>query len=273
MTKSRGRTLVAGRAIALVVTGIVVILPVGLFVVVGFTNYEAVLRGMPRLDDLTLQHYRSLSERLPISTILFDTISLAVFAALFAAILGVPTAYAISRRRGKLSTLLYTTSLTLWLVPPVAFSLQMYFWFLKLGLYDEIGGLLILYAVINATLIILLLTPFLDSLPKRLDEIAWIDGYTGFAVLWQVHLPAIRPLLFGIVMLCFVRSWNELLFASVLTDTHVRTMSVSILSMLTGSHIVWGQIAALGTVALLPAPLGILVFWATGIMKRWAKTN
>ena len=57
MTKSRGRTLVAGRAIALVVTGIVVILPVGLFVVVGFTNYEAVLRGMPRLDDLTLQHF------------------------------------------------------------------------------------------------------------------------------------------------------------------------------------------------------------------------
>jgi multiple sugar transport system permease protein len=149
----------------------------------------------------------------------------------------------------------------------------MYFWFLKLGLYDEIGGLLILYSVINATLIILLLTPFLDSLPKRLDEIAWIDGYTGFAVLWQVHLPAIRQLLFGIVMLCFVRSWNELLFASVLTDTRVRTMSVSILSMLTGSHIVWGQIAALGTLALLPAPVGILVFWAAGIMKRWAKTN
>ena len=53
----------------------------------------------------------------------------------------------------------------------------------------------------------------------------------------------------------------------------VRTMSVSILSMLTGSHIVWGQIAALGTLALLPAPLAILVFWTTGIMKRWAKTN
>jgi multiple sugar transport system permease protein len=271
MRKSQ-RNLAARRTIVMIVTALLVLAPIFWFVVVSFTNYEAVLRGQIGLNDLTLRHYQSLSERMPLRSILMDTVALAAFAGLLAVMLGVPTAYAISRQRGKLSTYLYTTSLTLWLVPPVAFSLQLFFWFLKLGLYDQIQGLLILHTIINATLVILLWTPFMDGIPKRLDEIAWIDGYRGFAVLWRVHLPAFRQLLMAILMLCFVRSWNELIFASILTDSNVRTISVSIQSMLTGSHIDWGQIAALGTLALLPAPIIILVLGSVGVIRRWQRT-
>jgi multiple sugar transport system permease protein len=67
----------------------------------------------------------------------------------------------------------------------------------------------------------------------------------------------------GILALAFLRAWNELLFASILTDRRVSTLPVAMLGLTTGSHIEWGQIAALGTIALLPAPVAGLVLWST----------
>ncbi|MCA1565712.1 MAG: carbohydrate ABC transporter permease [Acidobacteria bacterium] len=264
----RERHLKILRAVTVAITAVIILLPVVWFILIGVINYDAVLRGSPRLADFTLEHYRKLSARVPVSGIILDTAFLALLSSIFAALLAVPSAYVISRGDGKLFNQLYTISLTVWLVPPVALSLQVYFWFIQLGLYDEFGGLLVLYSVIGTTLIILLLTPFLDRIPKQLDEAAWVDGLQGFGALWHIHLPAVSHLLLGASMLCFVRSWNELLFAGLLTNVRVRTMPVAILSMVTGSHIEWGQIAALGTLALIPAPLALAFFLASGVFKQ-----
>jgi multiple sugar transport system permease protein len=264
----RERNLKLLRSVTVAGTAVVILLPVMWFILVGVLKYDAVLSGNPGLADFTLEHYRRLAARVPVLEIILDTAFLALLSSIFAALLAVPSAYVISRGTGKLFNQLYTISLTTWLVPPVALSLQVYFWFIQLGLYDELGGLLILYSVLGTTLLILLLTPFLDRIPRQLDEAAWVDGLRGFGVLWHIHLPAVNHILLGASILCFVRSWNELLFASLLTNIRVRTMPVAILSMVTGSHIEWGQIAALGTLALIPAPLAVACLLASGVFRR-----
>ena len=256
------------RLISIIAVSLIVLVPIICFIMASFMPYESVLRGFPRLSELTFTHYVNLFKRLPIVSLLADTSILSMSSSIIAIIFALPCAYYVSRNSSIISKSMYTISLTIWLIPPVALSLTMYLWFIKLGIYDRLGGLILLNGVINSTLAIILLTPFLDSIPKRLDEAAWIDGLKGFNVIKKIHFPLISGLLFGVFALCFVRNWNELLFSSILTDTKIRLLPVAMLGITSGSHINWGEITALGTFALLPAPLTVLIFWVLGLFGR-----
>lgn len=243
-------------------TATIVLLPVALFAFTSLLTREAVLGGLRRLHGgLTLDHYREVLQRLDVPKLVTDSLLLAVLSSLAALAVGATVSYFVSRGGGWLPGQVYVLSLSGWLVPPVALSLEVYLWFQRLDLYDRMSGLTLLYAAVHASLAVVLLAPYWDAVPRRFDEAAWIDGWHGFDVLWRVHLPALLPPLAGILTLAFLRSWNELLFASILTDRRVSTLPVAMLSLTTGSHIEWGQIAALGTIALLPAPAAGLVLW------------
>lgn len=241
--------------------GLVIVLPVIVFVATSFLTREAVLAGLQDFGDFTLDHYRRLLSRLDVPKLLIDSGFLAVVSSLLALFVGVMASYFVSRGKGRLPDQIYALCLSLWFVPPVALSLEVYLWFQRFGLYDRLSGLTLLYTVVHASLAVVLLAPYWDALPRRLDEAAWMEGWYGFEVVRRIHAPALRAPLAGILALAFLRAWNELLFASILTDRRVGTLPVAMLGLTTGSHIEWGQIAALGTIALLPAPIAGLVLW------------
>lgn len=242
--------------------GLIIVLPVVVFVATSFLTREAVLAGVPHSGDLTLDHYRQLFGRLDVAKLLANSCFLAVISSLLALGVGATASYFVSRGGGRLPDQIYALCLSVWFVPPVALSLEVYLWFQRFALYDRLPGLTLLYAVVHASLVVVLLAPYWDAVPKRLDEAAWIEGWYGFEVVKRIHLPALWPPLAGILALAFLRAWNELLFASILTDRRVSTLPVAMLGLTTGSHIEWGQIAALGTIALLPAPVVGLVLWS-----------
>jgi len=253
--ETRGRTVLRG--VTLVALTLFVAGPLAWFVLAGFMIRRAALRGLPWPSELSLDHYRRLADRVPLGQLLGDTTTLAAVSSLLAVALALPCAYFISRQGGRLGSNLYALCLTTWLVPPIALSLQVYLWMLRLGLYDSLPGLIVLHAVLHSTLVIFLLTPSLDVQPRRWDESAWLDGLSGVGTLRRVHLPALRHLVAGLLALAFLRSWNELLFASVLTDSQVRTLPLAMLGLTTGSRIEWGEISALGTIGLAPVLLAL----------------
>ena len=144
----------------------------------------------------------------------------------------------------------------------------MYFWFQRLGWYDTKFGLILLNSTVQATLVIILLTPFLDLLPRRTDEAAWLEGMSGMQVLLRVQLPALAPLVAAAGCIAFVLAWNELLYASLLTASHVRSLPVSMLALTTGTRIDWGQVAALGTLSVMPLPIGAVALWSWATWVR-----
>ena len=230
---------------------------------------RAMIEGTLKVGETSLQNYKSLAQRLPLGAILGDSALVAAAAALGALVLAVPTSYYISRHRGRASTLLYSSCLTLWLVPPVTLSLQVYFWFQRLGWYDTEFGLILLNSTVQATLVIILLTPFLDLLPRRTDEAAWLEGMSGMQVLLRVQLPALAPLVAAAGCIAFVLAWNELLYASLLTASHVRSLPVSMFSYHHGNaNRLRGQVAALGTLSVMPLPIGAVALWSWATWVR-----
>lgn len=258
------------RGLTLVFLTLFVAGPLAWFVLAGFMTRRAALRGFPGLSELTLDHYRRLAERVPLGQLLGDTTMLASVSSLLAVAIALPCAYFISRQGGRLGRTLFALCLTTWLVPPIALSLQVYLWMLRLGLYDSMPGLITLHAVLHSTLVIFLLTPSLDAQPRRWDESAWLDGLSGLETLRRVHLPALRNFVVGLLALAFLRSWNELLFASVLTDWQVRTLPLAMLGLTTGSRIEWGEISALGTIGFAPV---LLVLAVIGFLRLAARRS
>ena len=232
------------------------------------------LDGWPHFEALSISNYISLSERIPLARCIGDTAEIALGSAAAAIALAFPAAYFVSRARVRLSNQVYTLSLTLWLVPPIALSLEVYFWFLRLHLYDTKLGLILLYGTLYTTLVIIILAPYMDAIPKRFDELGWMDGLTGGRVLGSVLGPLLRSLLLGLFAVVFIRSWNELLFSTILTNSRVQTVAISMLSLTTGSHLEWGQIAALGTLSLLPVPTALLALelWYAA-RQRWSRVK
>nr|VFJ58818.1 MAG: carbohydrate ABC transporter membrane protein 2, CUT1 family [Candidatus Kentron sp. DK] len=258
--------------IARILTGGVLFLSIALpliwFVASSFLTREAVLRGWPTWADLNLHHYLTLAERIPLGILLLQTLLIALTSSLLALVLALPAALLTARLRGALSSGLYGIALTLWLIPPIALSLQIYFWFQWLGLYDTAAGLVLLYAVIHATLALILLSPFADRISQRVDEMIALDGLDSFTSLVRIYIPILAGPLLVVSVLCFLRAWSELLFASLLTDYRTGVLSNALVGLTSGTHVAWGQLAAAGALSLLPAPLFLAVLIFTLRVRR-----
>ncbi|MCG8598556.1 MAG: ABC transporter permease subunit [Verrucomicrobiales bacterium] len=227
-----------------------------------------ILFAFESLEGLDFAEYRALFERTELSKTFAQSVVVAAASVAFSCLIGVPAAYFASRVEGAKSTVLYLTALSLWLAPPVALSIQVYQWYRSFHLYDSLAGMILLYGVLGAALTVVVVKPFFDQLPSRIDELAWQDGYNGVETLRQIIAPRIGMIVAGTAALVFTQSWNELLFASLLTDQKVSLLPVRILGLTTGNRLYWGQISAASVIAIAPALIVI-----AGLLIHQMKTS
>jgi len=113
--------------------------------------------------------------------------------------------------------------------------------------------LIITNSVMNIPFAVWILKGFFEELPTDLEDSALVDGCTRFQAFSLISLPLVAPGLVATALFCFIFSWNEFLFALILTRSHVRPLTVVITSLIGGHEILWGEISAVGTMASIPA--------------------
>jgi glycerol transport system permease protein len=186
-----------------------------------------------------------------------------VLTALGCVILTVPlafmAAYAFSRYKIFGAPTMYFWSLTCRMGPEAAFIIPYYLMITKLGLYDTTFSLILIYSLFNVPLAIWLLKSGIDGIPKAIDEAALVDGVGVTDLLRRVILPLAAPSLSAASILVFIFSWNEYLFASVLTALRSRTIPVGLLQFVTTVGIRYGDMAAVSIVALLPTLITVII--------------
>src|SRR6266508_1939599 len=89
-------------------------------------------------------------------------------------------------------------------------------------------GLVIIYLTFNLSLVIWMMRPFYDQLPRSLEEAAWIDGATLWQGFYRIILPLSGPGLAATAILCFLFAWNDFFFALILTRTEAMTAPVAV---------------------------------------------
>lgn len=187
-----------------------------------------------------------------------DSVIVAVGSTALAVTLAAFAAYGISRFRFRAQQPLLLFVLAQRMMPPIAVAIPIFFIFRDLGLRDTHLGLILAHTLINLPLAVLLLKSFFDDVPVELDEAAMIDGASRFQCFARVVLPLVKGGLAATAVLCFIFSWTEFLLSLQLT-TGIRTIPVKISTFVTSTGTEWGFITALGSAALVPSFLFILL--------------
>lgn len=170
-----------------------------------------------------------------------------------ALVVSLPTAYAMARWRfggGFLSTLL----LVLRMLPAIALIIPVYLMYRTLGLTNSYAGLVIIYTVVYIPFAVWLLVGFLRDFPVEIEEAALIDGCSRLSALVRVVVPIIAPGLAVVALFAFIATWNEFLFAVVLTGIETKTMMVLVTSFTSGgTDMFYGEASASVVLGVLPA--------------------
>nr|WP_234344029.1 carbohydrate ABC transporter permease [Streptomyces sp. NRRL F-5123] len=223
---------------------------------------------------LTLRPYADMWRTVPLADYFVNSLVVSVCAAAASVVVALFAAYGVSRyrfagRRTFLGTMLFTQ-----ILPGILFLLPLYLIYINiyrrfgLQLFATRTGLVVTYLTFSLPFAVWLLAGYLDSIPRELDEAAMVDGAGPLGVLLRVIVPVAAPGLATVSVYTFMTAWGEVLFASVLTDDHTRTLAVGLRAYAGQSDVFWNQVMAASLLVSAPVVIGFLAlqrFLAQGL--------
>ena len=196
----------------------------------------------------------------PFSKYLLNSLIIDSSSTLLAITIGTLAAYAFSRFTIFGAKHIFFFILTTRMCPPVVVALPLFIIYSKLKLYDTHIGVILVHTIFNLALVVWLMRGFFDEIPQEIDQAAMIDGHSEWTVFRKFILPLALPGIVVSAMFCLVFSWNEFLFALILTQFDATILPVGIPQLVTSRGTYWGQVAAVGVVITLPVLIFALVF-------------
>lgn len=215
------------------------------------------VRYLPR--QATLDHYRELLSRTSFAGNLLNSLIIACGAALLGLAVSIPAGYAFSRFRFRGRRPLMTGFLVINMFPIVLLIIPLFVLMRRLGLIDTYLGVVIGHSTFSIPFAIWMLTSYFSTIPIDLDEAATIDGATRFEAIRHVILPLVAPGVATAGIYIFITSWNEYLFAMMLSGQNVRTVTVALQLFIGEFTIQWGLLTAGGTLIAIPVTILFLL--------------
>ena len=193
---------------------------------------------------------------------IWNSFVVASISTLVAMVLGTLCAYSIVRfRTGGENFAIFILSQRM--LPPIAVVFPIFLIYADLGLTDTYAGLIILYVACALPYVVWMMRGYLEDVPVALEEAALIDGCSRWGLIYWVVLPMVRTGLFATAVFAFIFSWNEFLYALVLTRSEVLTFPVQITQYFGSQSTFWAKISAMSVLGTLP------IFFAVATLQRY----
>ena len=215
----------------------------------------------------TLDNFREVfSVRWQIGAKVLHSAVIAVGTVAIATPIAICAAYAFSRKQFRFKRALFQWILLTQFIPGVAIILPFYLMFRTLGLLDTYTALIVVDMSIVLPYAVWTIKGFIDAIPEETEEAAVIDGASLFGLLWHVVVPMARPGIITAAIFCFILTWNEFLFALIMSRTQVVPLSVGIMLFRLERGDLWELIAATGILITIP-----MFFLAMIIQRHFIK--
>lgn len=199
---------------------------------------------------------------------LLNSLYVSVTATVLALVLSIPAAYAMSRYRfvgkGAYRTFLLMTQM----MSPIVLVLGLFRLMMTLGLVNDANSLVLTYAAFNMAFTIWMLQSYFNSIPRDLEEAAWIDGASHLTSLIKIFLPLAVPAMVVTAIFTFINSWNEFVLAlTMMRSSEDFTLPVQIYSQVAGRYQVeWHHVMA--ATVLATVPVAIIFSWLQRYLIR-----
>lgn len=208
---------------------------------------------------VTFESYQRLLTDPSITRAFANSLAIATMSTVLSLLLAVPAAYGITRYRTGLGYVFIIGALATRMVPFVSVAIPFTAVMASVGLTDTHIAVALAHTTINLPLALFLMASFFEGLPPELEEAAQVDGCSRFGALVRIVVPVSAGGIAVTALFAFLASWNEFLFALLLTRLEAVPATVAIAQFKTQYGVEWGAMTALATMYSLPVVLLALV--------------
>jgi trehalose/maltose transport system permease protein len=212
---------------------------------------------------LTLAHFQAVFKDARFVAGLINSVIVAGCTVLIALGLGSLCAYALGRLPFRFKGPVLYLVLTMTMFPTISVLSGLFVMLKTLNLFNTRQGLIVTYLIFTMPFTIWVMTQYFRSLPKELEEAAYVDGASPLKVFWDILLPLTLPGLVSTGLLAFIAAWNEFLFALTFTVTDTMKTVPVVISQFSGSSSFeqpWGSIMAGSMVVTIPLVILVMIF-------------
>lgn len=229
-------------------------------------------------SQFTLENYRQMFKTFAVARWFWNSIFCAVVSTVIVLFVDSLAAYAFARMKFFGRNFLFFTVVAMLLVPVQVTVIPMFLLFQKVHLLDSYPALIL--PVCGNVFGIFLLRQFFMTIPRELEEAAFMDGCGHWGIFFRIVLPLSKPALTTLAIFTFMSSWNSFLWPLIATSTDaVRTLPVGIAMFISGlggstQEIRYGIAMAGSLISVLPALIVFLSlqrFFVRGIAMSGIK--
>ena len=262
MTAPDGRMQVFGRlmpgawracfALAVAAICLLIAFPV-LWLILTSLRPQSEIFYVHRGHELTLSNFAQVLANERIAEAFVNSGLIATLATVFSLMVTISSGYMLSRFRGPLANTWFGTIYVFRCVPYISWVLPLYFVTQSWNLYDTYWGLLLPHIAVHICFFSWLMKGFFDGIDPSMEYAALIDGCTRWGAFFRVALPSAVPAIAALAVLCWLFTWNEFLFALILTGNRTPVITVVMAQFVHEMGIEWNLMSATAVLALVPA--------------------
>lgn len=227
-------------------------------------NAEIINTSLALPKSFSFRNYAKAFEMAPLASFYVHSILIAIFGTLFNLTVVGMAAYVISRFRFRFKGVVIALISALMMVPGAALLQPLYLTAKNLGFYDKLYGLMIVYAAFGAPQSLYILSSYFLTIPREMEEAAYLDGASFTQTFHRVILPMAKPGFATAGVLQFLLCWNEFQFAMTLTiGNKARTLPVALYYFKSQFGTDYGVMFAATIIVIIPS---IIVFV---LLQEW----
>lgn len=179
---------------------------------------------------------------------------------LIALVLGTAASYGFSRFPLKGNDTYLFVILSTRMMPAIVVIIPIFLMFQVVGLAGSYTGIILLYAAFNLPFTVWMMKSFFDELSPDVEDAARMDGSGERRLFFKICLPQVRAGIAATAVFGLILTWNEFLFALLLTGVETRTIPVAMAQTIGGDiGVRWGLLAAIETLFLVPVIVVVFV--------------
>ncbi|EIM77385.1 carbohydrate ABC transporter permease (plasmid) [Nitratireductor rhodophyticola] len=201
-------------------------------------------------------------------TALWNSIYVSVLSTVLALAVSIPAAYAMSRFRFRGQGFFRQFLLVTQMLSPIVLVIGLFRLVVWLGLLDNVNSIVFVYGAFNVAFTVWMLQSYFSTIPKDLEEAAWIEGASPAKALVMVFLPLALPAMTVTAIFSFINAWNEFVIAlTMLRRQESYTLPIQIFSLVAGRYTVeWHHVMAATFVATIP--VAVIFAWLQRYLVR-----
>jgi multiple sugar transport system permease protein len=202
---------------------------------------------------LTLENFRYIFGNTDVMLWLGNSLGVTLATVLVSVVVAAPAGYVLSRGRGKAVSGFSLLLFVIQSLPVITAIIPLFVLFARLGLADNLIGLVIVYVGSTLSVATWMMAAYFDSIPHALEEAAWVDGCSVFGSFTRIVLRNSLPGILSTAIFAFLLAWNDYLVALVfLRSSTIFTLPIGLQTFFQQNATDWGSVMAVSVVIMLP---------------------